>query len=55
MVIDNTPDLPFLNIQNPFTMNESLSVHLDKHNHIALDTQDYFVKQVSPLTKEVLK
>ena len=38
-----TPDLPFLNIHNPFT-NERIGVHLYKHSHMSLDTKAYFVK-----------
>ena len=30
-IINITPDLPFLNIHNPFT-NRRISVYLDKHN-----------------------
>jgi len=41
-----TPYLPFLNIHNPFT-NERISliisVYLDKHNRMSLNTKDYFV------------
>ena len=39
-----TPGLPFLNIHNPFT-NENISVYLDKHNRVFMNTNDYFVKQ----------
>ena len=35
-----TPDLPFLNIHNPFT-NERISVYLDKHSRMCLDTKEY--------------
>jgi len=50
-----TPDLPFLNIHtsNPFT-NERISVYLDKHNRMSLNTKDYFVKQISHLSKGVV-
>ena len=51
--MDITPDLPFLNIHNPFT-NEKISVYLDKHNHMSLNTTDYFVKQISHLSKGVV-
>ena len=44
------PDLPFLNIHNLFT-NERISVYLDKYSHMSLDTKDYFVKQISHLSK----
>jgi len=45
-----TPDFPFLNIHNPFT-NEIISVYLDKHSRMSLDTKDYFIKQISQLSK----
>jgi len=48
-----TPDLPFLYIHNPFT-NERISIFLDKHSHMSLDTKDYFVKQISHLSKGVV-
>jgi len=48
-----TPDLPFLNIQNLFT-NERISVDLDKHSRMSLDTKDNFVKQISLLSKGVV-
>jgi len=51
--IGNTPDLPFLHIHNPFT-NEKISVYLDKHSRMSLDTKDYFVKQISHLCKGVV-
>ena len=51
--MDITPDLPFLNIHNPFT-NERTSVYLDKHNRVFLNTKDYFVKQISHLSKGVV-
>jgi len=51
--MDITPDLPFLNIHNPFT-NERISVCLDKHNRISLNTKEYFVKQISHLSKGVV-
>jgi len=40
------PDIPFLNIHNPFT-NERIIVYLDKHRRMSLDTKNYFVKQIS--------
>jgi len=40
-----TPGLPFLNIHNPFT-NERISIYLDKHSRMSLDTKDYFVEQI---------
>ena len=46
----NITDLPFLNIHNPLT-NERISVYLDKHSRMSLDIKDYFVKQVSHLSK----
>jgi len=46
-------DLQFLNINNPFT-NERMSVYLDKHRHMSLDRKDYFVKQISHLSKGVV-
>jgi len=48
-----TPDLPYLNIYNPFT-NERISVYLDKHSCMSSDTKDYFVKQISHLSKGVV-
>ena len=42
--MDFTPDLPFLYIHNPFS-NERISVYVDKHSRIYLDTNDYFVKK----------
>ena len=48
-----TPDLPFLNIHNSFT-NERISVYLDKHRPMSLDTKDYFVKQIVHLSKGVV-
>ena len=48
-----TLDLPYLNIQDSFT-NERISVHLDKHSHMSLDTKDYFVKQIIHLSKGVV-
>jgi len=48
-----TPDLPFLNVYNHFT-SEKISVYLDKHSRMALDTQTYFVKQISLLSKNVV-
>ena len=51
--IDITPDLKFLNIHNPFT-NERISIYLDKHNHMSLDKKDYFVEQISHLSKGVV-
>jgi len=51
--MDITPDLPFLNIHNPFT-DKKISVYLDKHNRISVNTKDYFVKQISHLSKGVV-
>jgi len=48
-----TLDLQFLNILNPFT-NERISVYLGKHSRMSLDTEDYFVKQISHLSKCVV-
>ena len=48
-----TQDLPFLYIYKPFT-NERISVFLDKHSRMSLDTKDYFVKQISHLSKGVV-
>ena len=48
-----TPDRLFLNIHNPFT-NERISVYLNEHSHMFLDTKDYFVKQISHLSKGVV-
>jgi len=46
-------DISFLNIHNPFT-NERISIYLDKHNRMSLDTKNYFVKQISYLSKGVV-
>jgi len=51
--MDITLDLPFLNIHNPQT-NERISVYLDKHNRMSLNTKNYFVKQISHLSKGVV-
>jgi len=48
-----TPDLTFLHINKPFT-NEGISVYLDKHSRMSLDTKDYFVKHISHLSKGVV-
>ena len=48
-----TPDLPFLNIKNPFN-NERISVYLDKYRRMSLDIKFYFVKQISHLSKGVI-
>ena len=48
-----TLDLPFPNIYNLFT-NERISVYLDKHSRMSLDTKDYYVKQISHLSKGVV-
>ena len=50
LIMNITPNLPFLNIQYPFT-NERISVYLDKHSPMSLDTKDYVVKQISHLSK----
>jgi len=53
--MDITTDLPFLNTQcihYPFT-NERISVYLDKHNRMFLNTKEDFVKQISHLSKGV--
>jgi len=51
--MDITPDLPFLNIYNQLT-NERISIYLDKHNRMFFNTKDYFVKQISHLSKGVV-
>jgi len=48
--MDITRDLSFLNIHNLFT-NERISAYLDKHNCMFLNTKDYFIKQISHLSK----
>jgi len=48
-----TPDLPFINIHNLFT-NERISVYLDKHSRMSLDTKDNFAKQIRHLSKGVV-
>ena len=52
-IINITPDLPFLNIHNPIA-NERISVYFDKYSHMSLDTKNYFVKQISHLSKGVV-
>ena len=49
-IMDITPDLLYLNMHNPFT-NERISVYLDKHSRMSLDTKNYFVKQISHMSK----
>ena len=51
--MDITPDLPCLKNHNLFT-NEMISLYLDKHNRISLNTKDYFVKQIRRLSKGVV-
>ena len=53
ITMDITLDLQFLNIHNPLT-NERISVYLDKHNRMSLNTKDYIVKQISLLSKGVV-
>jgi len=48
-----TPDLPFLNIHNPFT-NEGIRLYLDKHSRMSFDKNGFFVKQISHLSKGVV-
>jgi len=48
-----TTDPPCLNIQNPFT-NGRISVYLDKHSRMSLDTQEYIVKQINHLSKSLV-
>ena len=48
-----TPGLPFLNIHNPLT-NERISVYMDKHSRMYLGIKDYFVEQISHLSKSVV-
>ena len=48
-----TTNLPFLNTHNPFT-NKRISIYLDKHSRMSLDTENYFVKQISHLSKGVV-
>jgi len=48
LTMNITPYLPFQNIHNPFS-NEEISVYLDKHSHMSLDTKGYFVKQIGHL------
>jgi len=47
-----TPDLLFRNMHNLFT-SERICVYLDKHSRMSLYTRDYFVKQISYLSKGV--
>ena len=51
--MDITPDLPSLNIYNLFN-NERIRIYLCKHNRMSLNTMDYFVKQISHLSKGVV-
>jgi len=39
-----TRDLPFLNIYNPIT-NKMISVYLDKHSRMSLDTKDFLLNK----------
>jgi len=49
MEMNITPDLPVLNIHN--LTNERISVYLVKHSYMSLETKNYFVKQISHLSK----
>jgi len=51
--MDITPDLPSLNIYNLFN-NERIRIYLCKHYCMSLNTKDYFVKQISHLSKGVV-
>jgi len=42
IAMDITPDLPHLNTLNLFT-NEMVSVYLDKHSRMSINTNDSFV------------
>ena len=53
LIMNITLNLPFLNIYSLFT-NERISVYLDKHSLMSLDTKDYVVKQISHLSKGVV-
>ena len=53
-MMDIMPDLTFLNIHNSFTNERRISVYLDKHNRMSLNIKDYFVKQISHLSKAVV-
>jgi len=48
-----TPNLIFLNIHNPFT-DKRITVYLDNHSRMSLGTRDYFVNQISHLSKGVV-
>jgi len=52
MTMDITPDLPFLNIHNPVT-NERIR-YTWTNNRMSLNTKDYFVKQISHVSKCVV-
>jgi len=52
-LMDITPDLPFLNIHNLFT-NERISVYLNKHSRMPFGTNDYCVKHIIHLSKDVV-
>jgi len=43
----------FLNIHNLFT-NETISVYLDKHSRMSLDTNNYFFQQICHKNKGVV-
>jgi len=45
-----TPDHQFLDIHNPYT-NDRISIYMDKYSRMSLHTKDYFVKQISQLSK----
>ena len=48
--MNTTPDVPFLNIHN-LCANDRISIFFDKHSCMCLDTKDFFVKQISHLSK----
>ena len=48
LAMSMTPDLLFLHIHNPFT-NEMI-----RHGHMSLDTTNYFVNQISHMSKGVV-
>lgn len=48
-----TLDLSFLKNYKPFT-NKMISLYLDKHSRMSMDAKEYFIKQISHLSKGVV-
>jgi len=47
------PISKYVKMYDPFT-NERIGVYLDKHSRMSLEITDYFVKQISHLSKGVV-